>query len=96
MYRLRLQLPNCKGFSDLIKNDPQVQAALKKRGITEMSTVHCQAIPLALRVFPEQENTRIGYGGCTDGGGQYHTWGRDIEGLYAVVDIVQKKVTRGD
>ncbi|MGC1463342.1 MAG: hypothetical protein WA802_14150 [Terracidiphilus sp.] len=82
------------GFSDLIKNDPQVQAALKKRGITDMSAVHCQAIPLALRVFPEQETTRIGYGGCTFGNGQYHTWGRDIEGLYAVVDIVQKKVTR--
>jgi primary-amine oxidase len=35
---------------------------------------------------------RIGYGGCTDADGQYHTWGRNIEGLWVVVDITGKKV----
>ena len=79
-------------FSDLIKNDPRVQAAFQKRGLTDMTTIHCGAGPLALRVFPEQEHMRIGYGGCTDADGQYHTWGRNIEGLWVVVDITGKKV----
>jgi primary-amine oxidase len=79
-------------FSDMIKNDPRVQEAFKKRGLTDMTTIHCGSGPLALRVFPEQENMRIGYGGCTDADGQYHTWGRNIEGLWVVVDITGKKV----
>jgi primary-amine oxidase len=73
-------------FSDMIKSDPRVQAAFKKRGLTDMSTIHCGNGPLALRVFPEQEHMRIGYGGCTDADGQYHTWGRNI------VDITGKKI----
>jgi primary-amine oxidase len=79
-------------FSDLIKSDPRVLAAFKKRDLTDLSTIHCGAGPLALRVFPEQEHMRIGYGGCTDADGQYHTWGRNIEGLWVVVDITGKKV----
>ena len=79
-------------FSDMIKSDPRVQAAFKKRGLTDMTTIHCGNGPLALRVFPEQEHMRIGYGGCTDADGQYHTWGRNIEGLWVVVDITGKKV----
>ena len=79
-------------FSDMIKSDPRVQAAFQKRGLADMTTIHCGAGPLALRVFPEQERMRIGYGGCTDADGQYHTWGRNIEGLWVVVDITGKKV----
>src|SRR5271170_2972862 len=43
-------------FDDIIKHDPRVQEAFKKRNITDLSTVRCSAIPLALRVFPEQEH----------------------------------------
>jgi primary-amine oxidase len=81
-------------FGEMIKNDPRVQEAFKKRGLTDMTTIQCSAGPLALRVFPEQEKLRIGYGGCQDTDGQYLRWGRDIEGLYVVVDMVGKKVLR--
>jgi primary-amine oxidase len=50
------------GFDDLIKQDPRVLEAFKKRGLTDLSTIRCSAGPLALRVFPEQETVRIGYG----------------------------------
>lgn len=79
-------------FDDIIKKDPRVLEAFKKRGLTDLSTVRCSAIPLALRVFPEQEHLRIGYGGCTNSNGQYHTWGRSIEGLYVVADMTAKKI----
>jgi primary-amine oxidase len=80
------------GFDDLIKQDPRVLEAFKKRGLTDLSTIRCSAGPLALRVFPEQETVRVGYGGCTDANGQYHTWGRSIEGLYVLVDLTNKKI----
>ena len=46
-------------FSDMIKNDPRVQEAFKKRGLTDMSTIQCAAGPLALRVFPERAGTLL-------------------------------------
>jgi primary-amine oxidase len=67
-------------ISDLAIKDPRVLAALKARGITDLTSVECEPIPLTFRVFPEEEGHRIGYGDCTDQHGAYHAWGRIIEG----------------
>jgi primary-amine oxidase len=79
-------------MSDVVKRDPRVIAALKARGITDLSTVRCEPIPLTFKVFPEQVDHRIGYGDCMDSHGAYHSWGRIIEGLYFVTDVTNEKV----
>lgn len=79
-------------MSDVAKKDPRVIAALKSHGITDLTSVRCEPIPLTFTVFPEQANHRIGYGDCTDAHGAYHPWGRAVEGLYIVADMTSEKI----
>ncbi|RXH58095.1 hypothetical protein [Granulicella sibirica] len=79
-------------MSDIIKKDPRVIAALKTHGVTDLSSVRCEPIPLTFIVFPEQSRSRIGYGACTDSHGVYHPWGRSIEGLYILANLTAEKV----
>ena len=79
-------------MSDIIKKDPRVILALKAHGVTDLSSVRCEPIPLTFLVFPEQSRSRIGYGACTDSHGVYHPWGRSIEGLYILANLTTEKV----
>ena len=79
-------------IGEVIKRDPRVVAALKTHGITDLSTVNCNAGPLSFIVFPEQADHRIGWGTCTDTRGAYHSWGRTVEGIYIKADLTTKKV----
>jgi primary-amine oxidase len=79
-------------MADLIKHDPRVVAALKLRGITDLTTVNCGAGPLSFIVFPEQNGQRIGWGECTDIHGAYHSWGRTVQGIHILADLTAKKV----
>lgn len=79
---------------DFIKKDPRVVEALKKRGLTDLTHVRCNALPVAYRAIPEQATQRIGFGGCTYVYRTYHGWGRSIEGLTMQLDIVAKKVLK--
>jgi primary-amine oxidase len=81
-------------MSDIVKRDPRVIAALQSRGITNLSSIRCEPIPLTFKVFPEQAGHRIGYGDCMDSHGAYHAWGRAIEGLYIVADMTDEKVLK--
>lgn len=83
-----------RATGDVIKKDPRVVEALKKRGITDLRTVQCAAIPVAYRAVPEQATRRIGFGSCSQTRGVYHGWGRSIEGLTFQVDMVEKKVLK--
>lgn len=83
-----------RATGDVIKKDPRVIEALKKRGITDLRTVQCAAIPVAYRAIPEQATQRIGFGSCSQTRGVYHGWGRSIEGLTFQVDMVAKKVLK--
>jgi primary-amine oxidase len=80
------------GVSEAVKKDPRVVEALRKHGVTDMSTVHCAAAPLSFIVFAQQSGHRIGWGSCTDTHGVYHSWGRTIEGIYILADMTSKKV----
>jgi len=82
------------GNDETIKKDPRVVAALKKRGITDLNTVQCFALPVAYVAVPEQMTQRIGFGSCAEWHGFYHTWGRDIDGLTMQIDMVNKKVLK--
>ncbi len=80
------------GADEFIKKDPRVIEALGKRGITDLRTVQCLALPVAYRAIPEQATMRIGFGSCSQTHRAYHSWGRSIEGLTFQIDMVAKKI----
>jgi primary-amine oxidase len=82
------------GNDEAIKSDPRVVDALKKRGITDLTTVSCLVLPGAYRSVPEQAAQRMGFGACSQMHGVYHGWGRSIEGLTLQVNLATKKVLK--
>ena len=82
------------GNDEAIKSDPRVIEALKKRGITDLTTVSCVVLPGAYRSIPEQATQRVGFGSCSQIHGVYHGWGRSIEGLTMQVNMAAKKVLK--
>jgi primary-amine oxidase len=80
------------GADAYIKKDARIVDALRKRGITDLRTVSCSALPVAYRAVPEQATRRLGFGSCSRSHGTYHSWGRSIEGLTFQVDIAAKKI----
>jgi primary-amine oxidase len=81
-------------MNDVVKKDPRVIAALKHHGVTDLSGVRCEPIPITWMIFPEQSTSRIGFGDCTDSHGVYHPWGRAIEGVYILADLTSEKVLK--
>jgi primary-amine oxidase len=81
-------------MNDVVKKDPRVIAALKRHGVTDLSGVRCEPIPITWMIFPEQTSGRIGFGDCTDSHGVYHPWGRAIEGVYILADLTSEKVLK--
>jgi primary-amine oxidase len=79
---------------DVVKKDPRVIAALKRHGVTDLSGVRCEPIPITWMIFPEQASGRIGFGDCTDSHGVYHPWGRAIEGVFILADLTSEKVLK--
>ncbi len=82
------------GAGSYIKKDQRVIDALAKRGITDLTTVSCSALPVAYQAIPEQATQRVGFGSCTQMHGSYHSWGRAIEGLTFQVDVAAKKIIK--
>ncbi len=74
--------------------DPRVIAALKHHGVTDLTGVRCEPIPITWMIYPEQANRRIGYGNCTDAHGVYHPWGRAIEGVFVLADLTSEKILK--
>jgi primary-amine oxidase len=81
-------------LGELAKNDPRMQTGFAKRGIKDMTTVDCVALPFGYFAMPEMEGHRILYGGCSDKTGAFLTWGREIPGLYFELDAVEKKILK--
>jgi primary-amine oxidase len=81
-------------MNDVVKKDARVIAALKHHGVTDLSGVRCEPIPITWMIFPEQSTSRIGFGDCTDSHGVYHPWGRAIEGVYILADLTSEKVLK--
>ena len=79
-------------LDEVMKKDPRVIEALKKRGITDLGPVVCFADPFSYFALPELEGRRIMMGACSDRHGVYLGWSRDIEGLQIKVDATEKKV----
>jgi primary-amine oxidase len=80
------------GLNDTILADERVKKALARRGITDLNSVECDAVPVGFLAFPEQKDHRIGFAECTLMHGTYHPWGRYIGGLQVEVDFADKKI----
>ena len=82
-------------YDDVLKKDPRILEALKKRGITDLRLVTCYVTPAGHVGLPEQtEGRRIGWGGCTYTANAKYGWDREIPGIFFVVDMNEKKITR--
>jgi primary-amine oxidase len=79
-------------LGDFIKNDPQVQAALKRRGITDLTLVQCGGYE-EFSVIPNEEGKRLFHGICFQQYGPLEE-SATVEGLTIVVDANEKKVLR--
>ena len=78
-------------FEDVLKKDPRIIEALKKRGITDLRLVTCSVTPAGHVDLPEQtEGRRIGGGGCTYSANAKYAWDREIPGIFFVVDMNEK------
>ena len=82
-------------LDDVLKKDPRVVDALKKRGITDLRMVNCYITPAGYVGLPEQtQGRRIGWGGCVYAEGATYYWDREVSGIFFVVDINEKKIVR--
>jgi primary-amine oxidase len=79
-------------FDDVIKHDPRVVEALKKRGITDLNLVECYTSAAGFIGRKEQDGRRIGWGGCFYSEGMTHPMDREIGGIFTVEDMAAHKV----
>jgi primary-amine oxidase len=83
------------GYDDILKKDPRVLEALKKRNVTDLRLVTCYVTAAGHVDLPEQTpGRRIGWGGCVYVGNAKFSWDREIPGIFFVVDMNEKKITR--
>ena len=80
-------------FKDLVKDNDEVKAALKKRGITDFNTVFCGGGPEGYYGAAEEEGRRLLRMICVQQIGPLEDGGV-IEGLTVLLDINEKKVVR--
>ena len=80
-------------FKDLVKDNDEVKAALKKRGITDFNTVFCGGGPEGYYGAAEEEGRRLLRVICVQQIGPLEDGGV-IEGLTVLLDINEKKVVR--
>jgi primary-amine oxidase len=77
-----------------VKQNPEFIAALKKRGITDLTFLRCSGVPPGYFDTEEQRGRRISHIQCSDSHGVRNSWPRQIPGLTAVVDLNAKRVLR--
>jgi primary-amine oxidase len=73
--------------------DPDWQAALRKRGYTTFDKFYCAPLSAGYLANPAEDGRRLLKVVCFNTAGtQNNVWGRPIEGLYALVDVDERKV----
>lgn len=83
-----LLLDEIINVTELTVNNPEWQAAMQKRGITDFTQVQCAPLTTGYYGLPEQEGRRILKVPCFDlRGTRNHIHGKPIEGVMAVVDL---------
>lgn len=80
--------------NEIVREDPDFIAAMKRRGIDDLTFVDCGAIPPGYFGTEEQQDRRVGKLDCRVASGVRNTWIRTIEGLVVVVDMQERKILR--
>ncbi len=70
-----------------VLENPEFLAGLKKRGYDDLTYVDCSLWPRANFGEEKYKGRRVAMCTCTDERYVRNTWAREIEGLYAVVDV---------
>jgi primary-amine oxidase len=81
-------------LDDRVKADPQVQAALRKRGIADLETVGCDGSSPGYFGTAEEQGRRLQRVICSQGRGASNHGAHPIEGLIVVWDSEEAKVIR--
>ena len=93
-----VQAPQAEGeyraLNEAIKKNPEVIAALKKRGFTDLTVIRCGAEPYGYFALPILEGRRIMLGGCNNMHGVARGYGHAIEGLHIEIDAADMKILR--
>lgn len=79
--------------SEVVKAHPDFQAAMRKRGYTSFDKIDTQPLSPGYFNIPEEEGLRLFKTSFMDLEGIVnHQHGRPIEGVYAIIDLDNKKV----
>ncbi|MDX2031450.1 MAG: primary-amine oxidase [Blastocatellia bacterium] len=89
-----LMLDDALTFQAVVRADPQWQAAMRKRGITEFGKVQVEMWSAGYFGFPEEEGKRLFRGLAYLRGDSRNPYARPIEGVVAVVDLSARKVLK--
>jgi len=76
------------------KKHPDVIAALKRRGYSDLTFIDCQGLPPGYFGTEEQRGKRVLHVTCTDARRMHGLWYREIPGLTIVYDADNKRVLR--
>jgi primary-amine oxidase len=75
--------------------DPAWRAAMQKRGYGAFDALFCAPFSAGYFADPAEEGRRLLKVACFDtSGGRTNVWSRPIEGLYAIVDLDERRVIR--
>lgn len=81
--------------ADVVLTNPEMVAALAKRGVTDLKKVFCAPWTMGYFKIPEDEGLRLLKVGCFDlRPSENNIFGWPIEGLYAIVDLRRNKAIR--
>ncbi len=80
--------------AEFVKKHPDFIAAMRRRGIEDVTFVDCVAIPPGYFGTEEQRGRRVGHVSCSEARGVRNSWARQIGGVTVVVDMHEKKVLR--
>ncbi len=79
-------------IEEIVKENPDVVAALKRRGLTDLNTVHCWGAPAGYFGEKEFAGRRLVRAECWEGRGAFRGGGSPIEGLVALLDLDARRV----
>ncbi len=83
-----------EGVEEIVKADPQWQAAMRKRGITDFDTVGCGGDSPGYFGTAEEQGRRLQRVRCSEGRGAANHGAHPIEGLVTLFDSETQKVIR--
>jgi len=80
------------GLGEVIKKDQRVIDALKKRGITDLTSVRLRRLGALVHRVLGEEGHRIGWGACTTRTASITRGAAQVEGIYILADMTTKKI----